>query len=115
MAAAFVAGIAAARADEPIKIKDSAWSAYQQYLEVINAHRQGVFAIAVDGGGGASWICKKSRCSNTSNTPTRRSAVVRINPGYECVVFAVGNEPQIPYEAPAKRNEEIGLKRRPHL
>ncbi|MDY0872511.1 hypothetical protein [Dongia rigui] len=84
-----------------VEIGANTWAAYQQYLAAISPAGQGVFAIASDGQGGESWVCKTASCADTSQFAA--NAIRRCeenNPGYTCVVFDIDRVPQIKFQPP---------------
>lgn len=87
---------------QEVEIGPKTWAAYQQYLAAISPAGQGVFAIASDGQGGESWICKAQSCADTSQFAA--NAIQRCeenNPGYRCVVFDIDRVPQIKFTPPS--------------
>jgi hypothetical protein len=85
-----------------VEIGPKTWEAYQQYLAAISPAGHGVFAIASDGQGGESWICKTASCVDTGQFAAK--AILRCeqsNPGYTCVVFDIDRVPQIKFTPPS--------------
>jgi hypothetical protein len=85
----------------PIEIGPKTWAAYQSYLDTIGETGQGAFAIATDGGGGASWLCIASLCNKVNEYPAK--AIARCeesNPGYRCLVLAINRVPQVAFTPP---------------
>lgn len=85
-----------------VEIGPKTWAAYQQYLAAISPAGHGVFAIATDGKGGGSWICKTTSCVDDGQFAAR--AIQRCeagSPGYRCIVFDVDRVPQIKFTPPS--------------
>jgi len=85
-----------------VDIGPKTWAAYQRYLEAISPDGHGVFAIASDGQGGASWICKTATCKDDGQFAAK--AIERCkanNRGYTCVVFDIDRVPQIKFTPPS--------------
>jgi len=78
------------------------WAAYQQYLAAITPDGHGVFAVARDGRGGESWICKTAGCTDDGQFAAKAVARCQANNrGHTCVVFDIDRVPQIKFTPPS--------------
>lgn len=82
----------------PLRITDSVWGWYQEYLGIIGYAHPGAFAVSIDGEWSYSVRCRTVMCVGGPTYKQEAIAGCEQTSGMECVVFAFGREILVAYE-----------------
>jgi hypothetical protein len=78
-------------------LSQEAWSGYQFYLLSMGSGT-GTFAVSPDGKGWGFSYCETSNC--THDTRSIALTKCKARSGFDCIVFALGNQIQVEYSVP---------------
>ena len=98
-AATALPAVPGAEAEDTYLIHGGIWDYYQSYLDKIHSGvRPGAFAITTDGLGAAYSWCPDQRCRANGTYSGQAKQNCEQSYGTDCVVFAIRDEIQVPYE-----------------